>query len=163
MLITGCLTVREAFRSVDRRTIFLLAGMIALGMAMERSGAAGLFARNVIERAGNHGPHMLLLFTYLSTAILTEILTNNACAVIMTPIAIAAARDSGLDPTPFVFAVAYGASASFLTPIGYQTNLFVYGPGGYRFSDFARVGFVLSILAATVVTLVAPLLWPFQP
>jgi len=163
MLLTGCLTVREAFRSVDRRTIFLLAGMISLAMAMERDGAATYFARHVIEASGKWGPHGLLAVTYLSAMLLTEVLTNNACAAIMTPIAVAAARDSGLDPTPFVFAVAYAASASFLTPIGYQTNMFVYGPGGYRFADFARVGLPLSLIAWGTVTVFAPILWPFHP
>lgn len=161
MLLTGCITVREAFRSVDRRTIFLLAGMIALGLSMERTGTAAFFARNVIEEVGRWGPHALLAMTFLATALLTEVLTNNACAVIMTPIAIAAAVDSGLSPLPFVFTVAYAASASFLSPVGYQTNMFVYGPGGYRFSDFARTGWVLSLLAWVMVTLAAPVLWPF--
>jgi len=161
MLLSGCLTLREAFRSVDRRTIFLLAGMISLGLAMERTGAARFVARNVIELGGDWGPYAVLAAMYLATMLLTEVLTNNACAVIMTPIAIATARDFGLNPMPFVFAVAYAASASFLTPLGYQTNMFVYGPGGYRFSDFARVGWLLSLLSWGVVTLFAPVFWPF--
>ncbi|NNF07441.1 MAG: SLC13 family permease [Candidatus Eisenbacteria bacterium] len=161
MLVTGCLTVREAFRSVDRQTIFLLAGMISLGMAMERTGAASAFALNVIEGIEGLGPRGILAITYVVTAILTELLTNNATAVIMTPIAIAAAEDIGVSPVPFVFAVAYAASASFLSPVGYQTNMFIYGPGGYRFTDFFRVGLVLSLIAGTSVVWFAPMLWPF--
>lgn len=162
-LVTGCLTFREVPRQVDWRTLMLLASMIALGLAMERTGAALAFARSILESVGSMGPYSLLAATYLVTTLLTELITNNACAVIMTPIAIAAAQDSGLDPRPFVFAVAYGASSSFLTPIGYQTNTFVYGPGGYRFSDFIRVGFPLSLLAWGIVTIFAPLVWPFHP
>jgi di/tricarboxylate transporter len=109
------------------------------------------------------GPLVLLAVTYLATAVFTEVITNNACAVIMTPLAIAAARDFGLDPRPFVFAVAFAASASFLTPWGYQTNMFVYGAGGYRFIDFARVGFPLSLITFLVCMLLIPSLWPLTP
>lgn len=162
MVLTGCLTLRETYRSIDRRTILLLAGMISLGMAMERSGAAAFLAHFAIEAVSGMGPWPLLAVTYIATAILTETLTNNACAVIMTPIAIAAAREFGFDPRPFVFAVAYAASASFLTPWGYQTNMFVYGPGGYRFSDFGRIGFPLSLLTFATVVFLIPLIWPFH-
>jgi di/tricarboxylate transporter len=162
MVLTGCLTLRETYRSIDRRTILLLAGMISLGMAMERSGAAAYLAHFAIEAVSGMGPWPLLAVTYIATAVFTETLTNNACAVIMTPIAIAAAREFGFDPRPFVFAVAYAASASFLTPWGYQTNLFVYGPGGYRFTDFGRIGFPLALISFTVVVFLIPLIWPFH-
>ncbi len=163
MILSGCLSMRETYRAIDRRTIFLLAGMISLGLAMERSGAAAYAARHVMERASGLGPVALLAATFGTTIVLTEMITNNACAVIMTPIAIAAARDFGLDPRPFAFAVAFAASASFLTPFGYQTNMFVYGPGGYRFQDFARVGFPLTLICITVFTLLAPQVWSLTP
>jgi di/tricarboxylate transporter len=163
MVFTGCLTLGEAYRALDRKTLFLLAGMISLGMAMERNGAAEAVARGVMGWAGSMGPTALLAAAYLSTVVLTELITNNACAVIMTPIAIAASRRLGLDPHPFVMAVAYAASASFLTPFGYQTNMFVYGPGGYRFSDFFKVGFPLTVICFAVSMALIPVLWPLVP
>jgi di/tricarboxylate transporter len=162
MVVTGCLTLRETYRAIDRRTILLLAGMISMGLAMERSGTAEYLALHIMDNASTLGPWFLLAATYLATAIFTELVTNNACAVIMTPIAIAAAHDFGLDPRPFVFAVAYAASASFLTPWGYQTNMFVYGAGGYRTIDFLRMGFPLSIIAFLVSMALIPMLWPMN-
>ena len=163
MVLTGCLTMRETYRAMDRRTILLLAGMISLGLALQRSGAVDYLARFAMDHASGMGPWVLLAVTYIATAIFTELLTNNACAVIMTPIAIAVAKDFGFDPRPFAFAVAYAASASFLTPWGYQTNMFVYGPGGYRLTDFARVGFPLSLMCFLVVVFLTPFIWPFYP
>ncbi len=160
MVLSGCLSLRETYRAVDRRTVFLIAGMISLGLAMERAGAAQRLARLFMERGAGLGPVGLLAATFVTTVLVTEFISNNACAVIMTPIAIAAARDFGLDPRPFVLAVAYGASASFLTPFGYQTNMFVYGPGGYRFTDFARVGLPLTLLALVVVLVFIPVFFP---
>jgi di/tricarboxylate transporter len=163
MVVSGCLSLRETYRAIDRRTIFLLAGMISLGLTMERSGAADRLAYWVMDHASGLGPWALLVATYVTTALLTELLTNNACAVIMTPIAIVAARDFGFDPRPFAFAVAYAASASFLTPWGYQTNLFVYGPGGYRFADFPRMGLPLSLITGLLACLAIPWIWPLVP
>jgi di/tricarboxylate transporter len=163
MVLTGCLSLVETYRAIDRRTILLLAGMISLGLTMERHGAAGYLAAHLMERAGGLGPWGLLAATYLGTLVLTEVITNNACAVIMTPLAIATAHDFGLDPRPFALAVAFAASASFLTPFGYQTNMFVYGPGGYRFTDFARVGLPLSIFCWLTVSTLIPVLWPLIP
>jgi di/tricarboxylate transporter len=160
MVITGCLTLGETYRALDRKTLFLLAAMISLGLALERSGAAQDAARAIMGWAGGMGPIVLLAATYLLTTALTELVTNNACAVIMTPIAIAASRGLGLDPHPFAMAVAYSASASFLTPFGYQTNMFVYGPGGYRFSDFFKVGLPLTLICFTASMLLIPRLWP---
>lgn len=160
MVMTRCLTLRETYRAMDRRTILLLAGMISLGLAMERTGAAADLAHFVMGHADDLGPYALLVATYLATAVFTELITNNACAVIMTPLAIVTAQDFGLDPRPFVFAVAYAASASFLTPWGYQTNMFVYGAGGYRTTDFLRVGFPLSLVCFAIAIVMIPMLWP---
>jgi di/tricarboxylate transporter len=155
--------MRELYRAIDRRTILLLAGMISLGLTMERSGAADHLARYFLDHVASLGPRYLLVVAYVATVLLTEVLTNNACAVIMTPLVIVAAQDFGVDPRPFAFAVAYGASASFLTPWGYQTNMFVYGPGGYRLLDFLKMGLPLSILTGVVVCLFLPLIWPITP
>ncbi len=163
VVLTRCLNLREAYRALDRRTLFLLAGMISLGLTLERSGAAAHLAGFVTDNAAEMGPFALLVATYLCTLVLTELITNNACAVVMTPIAIVAAQGFGLDPRPYAFAVAFASSASFLTPFGYQTNLFVYGPGGYRFLDFARMGLPLSIICFVTVVSLIPLLWPLVP
>jgi di/tricarboxylate transporter len=163
MVLSGCLSMRELYRAIDRRTILLLAGMISLGLSMERSGAADYLARHLMEDVGALGPRGLLVVTFVSTLLLTEILTNNACAVIMTPLVIVTAQDFGLDPRPYAFAVAYAASASFLTPWGYQTNMFVYGPGGYRLVDFLRMGLPLTLIVAVVVCVFLPYFWPLAP
>jgi di/tricarboxylate transporter len=107
-------------------------------------------------------PWAVLAILYIITSLLTETVTNNAVAIVMTPIAIGVANHLGLDPRPFVIAVMFAASASFATPIGYQTNTLVYGPGGYRFSDFLRIGVPMNILVGTVVIVTAPILWPLR-
>jgi di/tricarboxylate transporter len=163
MVLCGCLSLREVYRAVDRRTVFLLAGMVSLGLCVERSGAGRALADTFMAHAEGLGPFALLSATYLFTMLVTEFLTNNACAAIMTPIAISGAQTAGLDPRPFAFAVAFASSAAFITPWGYQTNMFVYGPGGYRLSDFLRTGLPLNILCWAIATLMIPWLWPLQP
>ena len=160
MVLTGCLSLKEAFRAMDRPTLLLIAGMIAFGSAMERSGAAAGLANFVMERFAGYGPTAILAGAYLTTSVLTAFVTNNACAVIMTPIVLVTAQNFGLDPRPFAFAVAFASSADFLTPWGYQTNMFVYGPGGYRLTDFLRVGLPLTAICFTVAMILIPRLWP---
>ena len=162
-VMTGCLSLREAYRAIDRRIVFLLAGMISLGLTFQRTGVAADLAEALIRAAGDMGPIVLLASVHIVTAILTELVTNNACAVIMVPIVMAAAASAGMDPRPFAFTVAFAASASFLTPFGYQTNMFVYGPGGYRFTDFMRVGLPLTLITLIVVVSLVPVLWPLTP
>ena len=115
----------------------------------------------MVDQLESLGPQAVLGIVYLAAAVLTEIISNNAVAALLTPVAIGIAQALGLDPTPFVIAVMFGSSASFATPIGYQTNTYVYGAGGYRFGDFGRVGIPLTVVLWIVATFLIPLYWPF--
>jgi di/tricarboxylate transporter len=161
LLITRCLTVVEARRCLELNVLIVIAASLGIGKALTKTGAAAWIAGLVIEPVQNLGPVGLLAAIYLCTAILTEVITNNAAAALVFPIAMAAAGQQGLDPMPFAIAVAIGASASFATPIGYQTNMMVYGPGGYRFVDFLKVGIPLGLLYMVVALTVIPLVWKF--
>jgi di/tricarboxylate transporter len=140
--------------------LFLLVGMIPLGVAMERTGLASLVAAGVVDFASPHGPLLLIGAFYLLTSLLTEILSNNAAAVLLAPIGLGVAASLGMDPKPLLIAISFGASASFATPIGYQTNTMVMGPGGYLFRDYLRAGLPLNIVMAIVATVLIPLFWP---
>ncbi|MFP8956923.1 SLC13 family permease [Natrialbaceae archaeon A-CW3] len=159
MVGTGVLDPREIYGAVDWSVIFLLAGLIPLGIAMERTGAAAFLAGNaVMGVAGVHVVVVLGLF-YLFTALMTELMSNNASVVLMIPIAFDAAARVGGDPYAFVLAVTFAASTPLLTPVGYQTNLMVYGPGGYEFTDFARLGLPLQLILTVVTTLGIVAIW----
>ena len=162
MVITGCFTPEEAYEEIDWSVIILLGSLIPLGLAMEQTGAAAWIAAALIWITAPMGAYGLLAGLYTLTTALTAAISNAAAAVILTPMAVAAAHSLGYSPWPFVVAVMFAASNSFVTPIGYQTNLFVYGPGGYRFSDFARVGGPLTLLMIAAATLVIPLFFPFH-
>lgn len=159
MMLTGCLRVGEAVASLESSVLLLIAGTIPLGTAMVRTGLADSVAHGVLTVADGTSPVLLVAVLYLVTACLTEVLSNNASAVLLTPIAIALAEQTGLPAKGLVLAVAFGASASFVLPIGYQTNLLVMGPGGYRFSDYARLGVPLSLALFAVATVLIPILW----
>lgn len=163
MVLAGCLTMQEAYDAVDWSVIFLLAGVIPLGIALERSGAARLLADATVATVGGLGPVAVLSAFYLLASILTELMSNNATAILLTPIAAATAVQLGVDPRPFLVAVAFAASASFMTPLGYQTNALVYAPGGYRYVDYVKVGAPLNLLFWAVATLLIPVLWPLRP
>lgn len=160
VLLARCVHVAELRRSVDLRLIVVIACSFALGAALERSGVAALAAMHLGSLAGGD-PYMTLVLVYVATVVFTELVTNNAAAVLMFPIAIASAGAVGAAPMPFVIATMMAASAGFITPIGYQTNLMVYGPGGYRFTDYVRYGLPLSIVVGTAVLLAIPRFWPF--
>ncbi len=161
VLLTRCIDAEEAFEFIDGRLLALIIGMLGVGAGLDNSGAVQLIVNAVSPWLGSLPPFVLVLAIYSLTSFLTEIVTNNAVAVILTPIAIGLATSLGIDPRPLVVAVMFGASASFATPIGYQTNTLVYGPGGYKFSDFLRIGVPLNIVMAVTASLVIPLLWPF--
>jgi di/tricarboxylate transporter len=161
MIVAGCISVAEARASLELQTLFAIAGAIALGQALLSSGAVQFIAHTAVSTLGSWGPYAVLAGIAVLTMLFTEVVTNTAAAALMFPLGVATALDLGVDPRPFVMVVALIASASFLTPIGYQTNLMVYGPGGYRFTDFARVGLPLSLLVLVVATLLAPVVWPF--
>jgi di/tricarboxylate transporter len=161
MVLTRCLTIEEFYNAIDWKIIFLLGGIIPLGVAIESSGAALLLADTVLQPLLEWGPLPLLAATYIVTAILTEMISNNATAAILAPIAIMLAVAINADPRPFLVAITFAASTSFATPIGYQTNTMVYSPGGYRFTDFTRIGLPLNIIFWILAVVLIPLLWPF--
>ena len=165
LLVIKVITANEAYQSINWQVIVLIAALIPLGIVIQKSGTAFWIATvlNDIANAFNPlvRPTVMLSLVYLVTIILTEMTSNAATAIIMTPIAISAAQQMGLDPRTFVFAVCFAASASFITPIGYQTNLMVYSPGGYKFTDYVRVGLPLAIVLWCMATWLIPILWPF--
>jgi di/tricarboxylate transporter len=161
LVATRVMTPREALEAVDLGVIFLIAGAFGLGAAIEGSGLGATLAGGIMAVAGGFGPTGALLGVLLTTIVLTEIITNNAAAVLVFPLALATSASMGLDPRPFAIAIAVGASASFLTPIGYQTNTMVYGPGGYRFGDYARLGLPLTLLVVVLVVWLVPYYWGF--
>ena len=138
----------------------LIFGMLALGRAMETTGAAALLVGQLTFVAAALGPVAVLSIIYFLTSAVTEVMSNNAAAILITPIAIGIAEQMGVDPRPFVVAVMFAASASFATPIGYQTNTFVYTAGGYRFTDFVKIGLPLNLLLWAAATFIIPLFWP---
>ncbi|MGB3238028.1 MAG: SLC13 family permease [Geitlerinemataceae cyanobacterium] len=154
MIVTGCLKPGEIYGAVRWDIIFLLAGLIPLGTAMENSGANEWLADNLVNLGGSFSGYWILLFFYLITSFLTEILSNNAAVVLMIPVAVQVAISLSLNPLAFMYAVTFAASNSYLTPIGYQTNTMVYGPGGYKFLDFTKVGLPLNL----ILTICTPLL-----
>ena len=162
VLATRCVEVEEAVQSVDWRILGLIFAMLAVGVAMDKSGLVQLMVDGVAPTLRGLSPIVALAAIYVMGSMLTELVTNNAVAVIMTPIAIGLATSLGLDPRPFVVAVMFSASASFLTPIGYQTNTLVYSAGGYRFFDFVRLGAVMNVMVALIAITVIPLIWPFH-
>ncbi|RMH05989.1 MAG: SLC13 family permease [Armatimonadetes bacterium] len=161
MVLTGCLKPEEAVQSIDWRLLIMLGAMLGLGTAMEVTGAARWLTNTLIGALGALGPMVALAGFYLFTSVLTEVMSNNATAVLMAGLAIEVAAALGVDARPFLFAVAYAASASFMTPIGYQTNTMVFGVGQYQFSDFLRVGAPLNILFWILATLLIPRFWGF--
>ena len=160
VICTHCITPNEARKSIEWESLFLIAASFGLARAMEKTGLAELIAHSTISAAGEH-PQALLAAIYLVTMVFTELMSNNAAAVLVFPIAWQTAADLGVNPMPFVMAVTVAASCGFATPMGYQTNLMVYGPGGYKFSDYVRFGGPLNLLVMAVTVLLAPLIWPF--
>jgi di/tricarboxylate transporter len=158
---TGVIDLEEAYEAIDWQVIFLLAGILTLGTALETTGAARLISSAILKTFGVWGPVAMIAAFYLLTSLLTEAMSNNASAAMIAPIAITTAETIGVSPRPFLVAVAFAASASFMTPVGYQTNTLIYGPGQYRFSDFLRVGTPLNLIFWLVATLLIPQFWPF--
>jgi len=160
VLLTRCIDVEEALSSVDGKLMALIFSMLAVGAAMNSSGAVALIADFVAPLLLGLHPVLVVWAVYMLTSVLTELISNNAVAVVMTPIAIGVAAALGVDPRPLVITVMVAASASFATPIGYQTNTLVYGPGGYSFADFIKVGLPLNLCIGILTSLLVPLFWP---
>lgn len=162
VLFARCIDADEAFAAVEGRLLALIFAMLGVGAALDRSGAVQLIADALAPALMALPPALALWVVYLMCSVLTELVSNNAVAVVMTPIAVALAQTLGVDPRPFVVAVMIAASASFATPIGYQTNTLVYGPGGYKFTDFLRVGLPLNLLIGATACALIPFLWPLE-
>lgn len=160
LLITRCLTPAQAMRAVDWQVLLVIIAAFGIGKAMQNTGAAEGIAGALVGLVGEN-PWLVLLVIYACTSLFTELITNNAGALLMFPIAMSTADRLDVNLMPFVIAIMMGASASFATPIGYQTNMMVYGPGGYRFSDYLKVGVPMNIVACLVATLIIPLIWKF--
>jgi di/tricarboxylate transporter len=163
MILTGCLSIEEAHESIDWRTVFLVAGMLPLGMAMEATGTAQYLANIMLGALGDYGPTALLAGTYLLAALITQAMSNAAAMVLIVPIAVDTALALGANHITFTMAVVIGAATSFLSPIGHKANVLVFGPGGYRFFDYARVGALLTVLLLIVSMIFLPLFWPLFP
>lgn len=161
MLATGCLTVNQAEKSLDLPVLITIAASFALGAALQKTGVAAYLAESIVALAGGR-PWLLLVLVYLTVSLLTETITNNAAALIMVPLALAITEQAGLNPEPFMFAIMFAASASFATPVSYQTNLMVYGPGSYRFSDFVRAGIPMNLVVGTTTLVVLLLGWNLE-
>jgi di/tricarboxylate transporter len=158
---TRCLSLREAYEAVDMKVIMLLAGLIPLGYAMQNTGTANLIVESLLSITGNSGPFMVLCVFYLITMILTALMSNSATAVLLAPLAIGVAQTLQVDPHPFLIAITFAASTCFTTPVGYQTNAMVYGPGGYKYLDYLIVGLPLNIIFFVISVTVIPIFWHF--
>ena len=163
VILTKCLDIEEAYEAIEWPLLFIIFGMLALGQAMETTGAAHLVASGVTGAFGRFGPTVTLSVMYFVAMLLTELISNNAVAVLLTPIAFEIAAAMGVDARPFTVAVMFGCSASFATPIGYQTNTYVFGAGGYRFTDFPRVGVPLNLILWITASALIPIFWPLIP
>ena len=161
MVAFGCISAGEARRSVEWQVLVTIAAAFGIGTALQNSGVATAVATSFVEATRPFGPIVALAVIYLLGSLITEVITNNAAAILMFPFCLETARLFEVDSRPFVIALVLSASASFMTPIGYQTNMMVYGPGGYRFSDFLRIGTPLNLMLWPVAVLLVPWFWPF--
>ncbi len=161
MILTGCLTMDEAYSAIEWKAVFLIAGMLPLGIAMEQTGAANFLAEGVVNLVGGLGPLAVTASLFILTALATQVMPNPAVVVLLGPVAVNTATDLGISPYSLMMAVAISASAVFLSPVGHPANVLILGPGGYRFSDYTKVGLPLILVVLAVVLLVLPLIWPF--
>jgi len=161
MVITRCLDMEEAYRFIEWKAVFLIAGMLPLGIAMETTGAAAFLANGMVQLIGDLGPHAVLAGLFVLSMLATLFMPNPVVAVLMAPIALSSAADLGISPYPLMMGIAFGASASFLSPVGHPANVLVMGPGGYRFTDYIKVGLPLVVVLLVVVVTAVPLFWPF--
>lgn len=160
-IMLGCVSPERAYHSIEWRILLLIFGMLGMGAAMSNTGAVNLLVSQTVSLLDGLGPLFLLAIIYLLTWILTEMVTNNAVAILVTPIVIELAMSLGYDPRPFIVVVMFAASASFATPIGYQTNTFVYAAGGYKFKDFMKVGIPMNLIMLVAAVFIIPLFWSF--
>ena len=163
MVLTGCLTMDDAYHYIEWKAVFLIAGMLPLGIALETTGAAAFLAQTMLDAIGGYGPLAVLAGLFALTALLAQFMPNPVVAVLIAPIAFNAAAAFGITPYAFVMAVALAASASFLTPIAHPANILVMGPGGYRFIDYVKAGLPVLLLLWVAAVIILPIFWPFEP
>jgi di/tricarboxylate transporter len=161
MMLTGCLTMDEAYRAIEWKAVFLIAGMLPLGIAMEQTGTASFLAQGMVGLVGQFGPLAVVAGLFLLAALASQVMPNPAVAVLLAPVALNTASDLGVSPYPLMMAIAVSASAAFLSPVGHSANILIMGPGGYRFTDYTKVGLPLTLVTLGVVLLVLPFFWPF--
>lgn len=161
MVLTGCLTMDEAYRAIEWKAVFLIAAMLPLGVAMEQTGAASMLADGMVAIMGPLGNLAVVGGIFLLAALASQVMPNPAVAVLLAPIALNTAAELGISPYPLMMVVAISASASFLSPVGHPSNILVMGPGGYKFSDYTKVGIPLTLVVLGVVLLTLPFFWPF--
>jgi di/tricarboxylate transporter len=160
VILTGCIPIKQAYRSIDVRIFVFIAGAIPLGDAMQKTGTANMLAGWLQHAVGGWSERLILLALFAVVAVVTQFMSDSATTALFAPIAIALAQALGRAPEPFVVTVAMASVVAFLTPIGHHGNLLVYGPGRYNFMDFVKVGTPLTVICAVIVAVVAPLLWP---
>lgn len=161
MILTKCLTMEEAYRSINWKAVFLIAGMLPMGIAMEKTGAGQFLANSMVGLIGGMGPLGVMAGFFILAALTSQFMPNPAVAVLLAPIALSTASDLGISPYPLMMTVAVSASAAFLSPVGHSANLLVMGPGGYRFSDYLKVGVPLILVVLAIVLIIMPIFWPF--
>jgi di/tricarboxylate transporter len=159
MITSGCCSLSQAEKSIDFQVLATIAASFALGAALQKTGAAAFISTSVVSFSAGDAV-LLLILTYVTVSILTEIISNNAAAILMLPLALDMAEKTGSNPVPFAMAIMMAASASFATPIGYQCNLMVYGPGNYKFTDFLRVGIPMNVVVGVVSLVAILIIWP---
>jgi di/tricarboxylate transporter len=161
MVLSRSLTMEEAYRAIQWKAVFLIAGMLPLGIAMERTGAARYVAEVVVNLVGDFGPLAVMGGLFVLAALASQVMPNPAVAVLLAPVALNTAADLGISPYPLMMVVAVSASAAFLSPVGHSANVLIMGPGGYKFSDYLKVGFPLTVAVLVTVLIVIPIVWPF--
>jgi di/tricarboxylate transporter len=159
-VLTGCLSMDEAYDSIEWKSVYLIAGMLPMGVAMEKTGTALFLSEQIISLVGGLGPKAIMIGLFILTTLITEFMSNAAAAVLVAPVAITTAVSLGADPRAFVMGVGIAASNSFLFPIGHQACVLVYGPGGYRFFDYTKVGLPLTLLIWILMIIFLPIFWP---
>jgi di/tricarboxylate transporter len=160
LMLTGCLRPREAYNAIDLSLVFILAGALALGTALDKTGLTSVLADWLAGSSATTGPLVIMAGFFLLAVVLSELMSNSGTVALLAPVTMSVAVKMGINPMSLLAAITFGASASFAMPIGYQTSLMIYGPGGYRFRDFIRMGIPLDIILAVLALLLIPYFWP---
>jgi di/tricarboxylate transporter len=161
MIVSGALRMEEGYRTIEWKAVVMIGGMLSMGTALDKSGAAALISRDLLHALAPLGHVAVLAGYYLLSMLLTQAMSGAATAVILAPIALSAANQMGVSPYPLLMAVILGTSSAFLTPVSHPANVLVMGPGGYKFTDYARVGGLLTAIIFVLIVILVPIFWPF--